>query len=111
MSTAGVLYRGRTPIEMDVLSLPEVLVDSYDVSAEKVLKPFFDFVWNACGFERSLNYDGSGNWRPKQQWSVFWIQNCLIWDVFKCISVSAECLGCRNSYILSVQLHDACVHK
>ena len=66
MSTAGVLYRGRTPIERDVLSLPEILMDSYDVAAEKILKPFFDCVWNACGFERSLNYDGSGNWRPKR---------------------------------------------
>jgi hypothetical protein len=66
MSTAGVLYRGRTPIERDVLPLPEILIDSYDVAADKILKPFFDCVWNACGFERSLNYDGSGNWRPKR---------------------------------------------
>ncbi len=66
MSTAGLHYRGRTPVEKDVLCLPETMVDSYDVPAEKILKPFFDSVWNACGFDRSLNYDGNGNWRPKR---------------------------------------------
>ncbi len=65
MSTSGVLYRGRTPIEKDVLSLPEVMIESYNVHPEKILKPFFDSVWNACGFDRSLNYDGNGNWRSK----------------------------------------------
>lgn len=52
-------------IDRDILSLPEVVIDNYDVSAEKVLKPCFDSIWNACGFPRSLNYNDKGEWAPR----------------------------------------------
>lgn len=51
-------------IDRDVLLLPEVIVESYDVVAEKVLKPSFDAIWNACGFPRSFNYNDAGEWAP-----------------------------------------------
>ncbi|MFC1931249.1 helix-turn-helix domain-containing protein [Chloroflexota bacterium] len=52
-------------IDRDILQLPEVTIESYDVSAEKVLKPSFDSIWNACGFPRSLNYNDAGEWAPR----------------------------------------------
>ncbi len=52
-------------IDRDILSLPEVVIDNYDVSAEKVLKPCFDATWNACGFPGSLYYNEQGEWSPK----------------------------------------------
>jgi len=52
-------------IDRDVLLLPEVVIESYEDNAEKVLKPSFDSIWNACGFPRSFNYNDAGEWAPK----------------------------------------------
>jgi len=52
-------------IDRDVLLLPEIIIESYEVNAEKVLKPSFDTIWNACGFPRSLNYNDAGEWAPR----------------------------------------------
>ncbi len=52
-------------IDRDVMLLPEVVVESYDVKAEDILKSSFDSIWNACGFRRSFNYNDAGEWAPK----------------------------------------------
>lgn len=52
-------------IDRDILLLPEVIVENYDVRAEQVLRPCFDSIWNACGFSRSFNYNDNGEWAPK----------------------------------------------
>lgn len=53
-------------IERDNLLLPETIIDNYDLKAETILKSSFDLVWNACGLERSYNYDENGNWSPRK---------------------------------------------
>ncbi len=50
------------PIDKDTIFLPEILINDWQVDLEKTLKPAFDLVWNACGYEKSLNYDKDGNW-------------------------------------------------
>ena len=52
-------------IDRDILLLPEVMIERHDIKAEKVLKPCFDSIWNACGFPRSLNYNEAGEWAPR----------------------------------------------
>lgn len=52
-------------IDRDILLLPEVVIENYDVQAQDVLKPCFDSVWNACGFSRSFYYNERGEWAPK----------------------------------------------
>lgn len=49
-------------IDRDILLIPEVLIDNYKVSAEDVLRPCFNSIWNACGYLRSFNYDDKGKW-------------------------------------------------
>jgi len=60
-------YRIRKQYKIDIknLLLPEVIIESYDVSAKDVLRPCFDSIWNACGFPRSLNYNDEGKWAPR----------------------------------------------
>ncbi len=43
-------------IDRNILLLPEVLLERYDLPARDVLKPCFDSVWNACGFPTWWNY-------------------------------------------------------
>ncbi|MEM2126610.1 MAG: ATP-binding protein [Candidatus Bathyarchaeia archaeon] len=55
-------YTEVQPIDRDTLSVPEVVIEGYDVVAKDVLRPCFDCIWNACGLPRSLNYDENGEW-------------------------------------------------
>jgi hypothetical protein len=54
-------------INQDILQLPEAIIENYEIKAERVLKPAFDAIWNACGFARSLNYDEQGEWKPERR--------------------------------------------
>ncbi|MDP3064353.1 MAG: hypothetical protein Q8O40_14250 [Chloroflexota bacterium] len=57
-------HRRPPPIDRDSLILPDVLVEDRSHDIGKLLRPTFDSIWNAAGWERSLNYDDKGNWRP-----------------------------------------------
>ncbi len=54
------------PIDRDVLQVPEIIIQDYEVKAESVLKPCFDSIWNACGYSGSRNYDKNGVWKPRR---------------------------------------------
>lgn len=49
-------------IDRNTLSLPEYVIESYDIDTKEILIPLFNIIWNACGLPRSLNFDDSGNW-------------------------------------------------
>lgn len=48
------------PLERDSLLLPEALADLYECDAADLLRPMFDTLWNACGYERWMNYSSQG---------------------------------------------------
>ena len=50
----------RQEVDRDALILPEVTFLSFDDDVAQTLKPAFDMVWNAFGFEGSRNYDATG---------------------------------------------------
>ena len=60
------LGRDLVPLDRDHLLLPETHVETFGRDIDAILKPVFDIVWNAFGFERCQNYDASGKWRPPQ---------------------------------------------
>jgi hypothetical protein len=63
---AGRMGRfGSGSIDRDVLLLPDVRVEQYDADAPSLLRPIFDAVWNAAGFERCFNYNSSGEWKSQ----------------------------------------------
>lgn len=53
-----------TPIDREVLILPEVMVETYECKIDEVLRPIFDSMWNAGGYVKSPNYDKEGKWHP-----------------------------------------------
>ena len=55
-----------TSFDRDVLLLPDVIADSYDVVIAKLMRPIFDAVWNAAGYARSFNYNEAGEWTRSQ---------------------------------------------
>lgn len=55
---------GQYPIDQDAAIFPELLIDKYPSDVKSVadlLRPVFDVLWNAAGFERCLDYDENGN--------------------------------------------------
>jgi hypothetical protein len=55
----------QVPIDRDTLMIPEVLVEDFSAEYAEVMRPMFYAIWNACGFERSLNYDKDHKWVGK----------------------------------------------
>lgn len=51
-----------TRIDRANLLVPEAVIESLNMDQDELLRPMFGAVWNAGGFERSLNYDASGRW-------------------------------------------------
>ena len=52
-------------IARDNLIVPELFVDTFDLSkgqVAKLMRPLFDAIWNACGWEASPNYAANGEW-------------------------------------------------
>lgn len=49
-------------IDRDSVLLPEVLIEGDSVTAE-MLKPMFDVMWQAAGWEQSRNFDEQGKWK------------------------------------------------
>lgn len=67
--TTGAYYGGLEgePIDRDVLAVSEVMVNDYPQKWPDwppVLKPLFDAIWQAGGWEGSPSYDEAGIWKP-----------------------------------------------
>lgn len=52
----------QNPIDRDLLILPDILLEDFNGDAQKILQPLFDMVWQACGWERSMNFNENGKW-------------------------------------------------
>lgn len=50
------------PFDRDDLLPPEIVLETFDVDAARVLKPLFDSIWNAGNWPGSIYYDADGNW-------------------------------------------------
>lgn len=50
------------PLVDDVVTLPEIVIDSARVDVPKVVRPLLNFAWNAFGQPRCTMYDGQGVW-------------------------------------------------
>lgn len=61
---ARVLLLERTSIDRDELILPEVQIDDFACDVAAALRPIFDAVWNAAGWDRCRTYDASGQRNP-----------------------------------------------
>jgi len=55
-------YNTVHPIDRDIVLIPEIIVDDYATNASDILRPAFDVIWQACGWNCCQNYDPNGNW-------------------------------------------------
>lgn len=55
----------RYALDRKMLALSEVTFLNFEDDVGKTLRPIFDTIWNAFGYEGSRNCDSSGVWKPK----------------------------------------------
>lgn len=54
----------RVRLTTDMMRLPDVVVDDFDASLPRVLRPIIETFWQAGGWWRSPSYDDAGDWQP-----------------------------------------------
>ena len=53
------------PLRYYTMLIPDIVFESCPEELVNGIKPVFDMLWNAAGWERSMSYDGEGNWIRK----------------------------------------------
>jgi Putative DNA-binding domain len=54
-----------SPIQRDILLLPEAVLNSLDSNPDFALRPLLDSVWHACGIWGSRNFTQEGIWQRR----------------------------------------------
>jgi hypothetical protein len=54
--------RREAEFDRDVVALPDIVLTSSAPDVRSALRPVFDAMWQASGWERSFGYDAQGNW-------------------------------------------------
>jgi hypothetical protein len=54
---------GKSVIDTDIVKLPESIINNFDIKPESVLQPMYNIIYNACGQEKSNNFDEQGNFK------------------------------------------------
>ncbi len=49
-------------IDRDLLELPEIELKSYNLDIKKITSTVINMIWNACGLEKSINFDEKNEW-------------------------------------------------
>lgn len=53
-------------IDKNIFIFPEIIIEDYEVDKGRILKPWFDLLWNACGYERCFHLNDKKDYRPGQ---------------------------------------------
>jgi len=66
LQVSAIMDHQAHTFDRDALLVPELLIERFEEAADQVLRPGFDRVWNACGWDRSYNYTPEGVWTGQQ---------------------------------------------
>jgi hypothetical protein len=67
--TTGTYSVTDSRIDRDALMSPDILIEDFNFEADILLRPVFDFLWQAAGLADSPNYDADGRWKERVgQW-------------------------------------------
>jgi hypothetical protein len=51
------------PLGRELVSFPELYIESFDINVPMAMRPLFNVLWNAFGFVACDMYGGDGRWR------------------------------------------------
>lgn len=59
------LFGERSTMGRDILRIPELVIDEFPENLDVALRSTLDLLWNAFGFQKSVNFDENGRWRER----------------------------------------------
>jgi hypothetical protein len=68
----GMGYHESRPISREIVSLPEIYIDNYNIDVIDSMQPAFNILWNAFGFPRCNRYDDVDKWKASNPYALTW---------------------------------------
>lgn len=65
LATGPDWFFDSAPIDRDLITCPEMIVEDWDTEASTMLRPGLDAIWNAGGYAECTLYDEKGAWQPR----------------------------------------------
>jgi hypothetical protein len=69
---SGMGWHDRGPLSRELVSLPEIYIDRYDVDVVDAMRPAFNSLWNAFGFLQCDRYDNLEKWKASNPYALWW---------------------------------------
>lgn len=69
---SGLGWHESRPISREIVVMPEVYVDSFDVDVIDLMQTSFNVLWNAVGFLSCDRYDDVAKWKASNPYALKW---------------------------------------
>lgn len=60
------------PISREIVAMPEIFIDSFDVDVIDLMQTAFNVLWNAVGFEGCDRYNDVAKWKASNPYALRW---------------------------------------
>lgn len=60
------------PLQREIVTLPDVYVESFDADVIDLMRPAFNALWNAVGLEQCDRYNDVGKWKASDPYALHW---------------------------------------
>jgi len=68
----GAGWHESRPLSREIVSMPEIYIDNFDIDVIDVMRPAFTALWNAVGFLRCDRYDDIASWKASNPYVLWW---------------------------------------
>jgi len=68
---SGVVHKS-PQLSREIVSLPEIYIDDFDVDVIDVMRPAFNTLWNAVGFMSCDRYNDLARWKSSNPYALTW---------------------------------------
>ena len=69
-SPDGAGWSDTDPLSREILALPELYIDNFRTDVPALMRPVFNMLWNAFGFQQCEMYDGQASGRASDRCAV-----------------------------------------
>jgi len=69
---SGMGWHDRGPLSKEIVSVPEIYIDSFDVDVIDAMRPAFNTLWNAFGFLACDRYNDIERWKASNPYALRW---------------------------------------
>jgi hypothetical protein len=72
VDASGMGWHDSSPMSREIVSMPEIYIDNFEVDVIDLMRPAFTILWNAVGFERCDRYNDVASWKSSNPYALRW---------------------------------------